>query len=336
MPDMTSEQIRDVAVRCVEGFLNNKTPLSVGLAKEASANDLNLEQIKRACEVTNTVTHMKLLQLSDDRTIEFPLCKVAEVMASIVAPGTEKRAASGKQVVANSQLPNECQEKQASAHEAFAFSDHEKTLHFIKEAAVNEKVLESLNDRAIVVQSELVKVASEVRNDKAWMDKLSSVIAIHDDKNNRMQDLYPSLSVLISGEPSERRDFGGHHMFKEAELKQVNKLVALYKEARSIVAEKAKRTAMCKRAEDLSQEMTKQAFFTGAARAVGSGLGKATVGLGIGAAAVTGFAAKKAVKAVSSPVGMAVVGDSMTHAANGSAGITRNGAPKDVWDALQH
>ena len=50
MPDMSSDAIRDISVRVVEGFFNDKVPLSVGLAKEASAACMNHEQIKRACD----------------------------------------------------------------------------------------------------------------------------------------------------------------------------------------------------------------------------------------------------------------------------------------------
>jgi hypothetical protein len=345
MPDMNSEQIRDIAVRCVEGFLNEKTPLSVGLAKEASSNDLNLEQIKRACEVANTVTHLKLMQLSEDRTFEFPLCKVAEVMKSIVgtAPEAGEPIEKAASVVAS-----------GDGYAGPEFSTHEKTLFFIKEAAANEKALELLNDRAIVLQSELTKVAAEVRKDSAWLDKMSSV----------KTDNFAELSVLISGAKADRRDFGEHCMFKEAEMKQVNKLAELYKEARALVAEMATRQQMDKQAS----ELTKEAMFGAVARGIGTVAGKVmaapfsaaakTIGspimagvknlnnklVGTAAGKAVGLSEKpltlaqkgtsKAVK-VGAPVAAAAAVDSLSYRMSGGPGYHSNGASRDVWDALQ-
>lgn len=329
MPDMSSDQIRDLAVRCVEGFLNDKVPLSVGLAKEASANDLNLEQIKRACEVTNTVTHLKLMQLSEDRTVEFPLCKVAEVMHSICVPEIADR---GVEKVASVQTITSPISEPSSA---FEFSDHEQTIHFIKTAAANEKALESLQDRAIVVQSQLVEAASEIKKDVAWLDKISCVIAQFDDQDNRWQEMFPQISTLIAGSPASRRDFGGAMLFKEAELKQVKGFVELYKEARSLVADLSKKRELCKRAEDLNSAMVKQAFVAEVGKAIGKGLGGAIATPAkfmAGAALKTG---KRAAGLVTTGVGSAMAMDALQHAGSGGAGFARNGASKNVWDALQ-
>lgn len=349
MPDMSSDQIRDLSIKVVEGFLNEKTPLSIGLAKQASANDLNLEQIKRACEVANTVTHLKLMQLSDDRTIEYPLCKVAEVMAHICTPSgatIEKSAAVIETPSAQEFTPTE-------------MCGQEQTIHFIKQAALNERALSDLTDKAIVVQSQLVKLASEVSKDPVWMDKMSCV-----DSEN-----FAELSTLISGKPTTPRDFGGHSLFKEAQLKQVTALSELYKEAKQIVAETSKRSELCKRAEDLSTGLTKQAFMGALARGVGSAIGK-TVAAPFGMAtkavtkpviggvknvwnAATETSVGKALNAPkasvstsqrlsakaakgAAPVAATVAADSYGHQLNGGPGFNTSGTSKDVWDALQH
>ena len=69
MTQITSEQLRDISVTVVEQFLNNKIPLSLGLAKQAAAAQLNSDQIKRAVEATNTIAYLKVLSMSDDRTV---------------------------------------------------------------------------------------------------------------------------------------------------------------------------------------------------------------------------------------------------------------------------
>lgn len=92
MPHMSSDQLRDISVAVVEDFINNKTPLSVGLAKQASMHELNYEQIQRCVEASNTIAHLKLLGAAEDRTFEFPLCKFAEVMGHAATPDIEKSA----------------------------------------------------------------------------------------------------------------------------------------------------------------------------------------------------------------------------------------------------
>lgn len=92
MPNMSSDQLRDISVAVVEGFINNRIPLSQGLAKQAEIHDLNSDQVQRCVEVSNTVAHLKLLGMAEDRTFEFPLCKYAEVMHYAAAPDIEKSA----------------------------------------------------------------------------------------------------------------------------------------------------------------------------------------------------------------------------------------------------
>lgn len=92
MPEMSSDRLRDISVAVVEDFINNRTPLSEGLAKQAAANDLNCDQIQRCVEASNTIAHLKLLSVAEDRTFEFPLCKFAEVMEKAATPNIEKSA----------------------------------------------------------------------------------------------------------------------------------------------------------------------------------------------------------------------------------------------------
>ena len=336
MPDMTSDQIRDIAVRCVEGFFNDKVPLSVGLAKEASAFDMNLEQIKRASEVSNTVCQLKLMQLSEDKTIEFPLCKVAEVMAAICVPEAIEASSLNELSKQASFGPPSPEGMSHTVYNDLVLNDHERTVMFIKEASQSAKELSQLQDRAIILQSQLTKIASEVKADPAWLDKMSSISTPD----------FAMLSVLVSGSVSKPRDFGGHSMFKEAELKQVRTMAELYKEARQIVAESSKRQGLQKRASDLSSEMTKEAFLGavagGLGRAAGSvagAIGKAGVGLATGAAHLGAQGFKGAFNigkpGLGAVIGGTTVMESLGHLSSGGVGYAKNGAPKDVWEALQ-
>lgn len=328
MPDMSSDQIRDIAVRCVEGFLNDKTPLSQGLAKEASSYDMNPEQIKRACEATNTITQLKLLQMSQDRTIEFPLCKYAEVMQDMCVPAS---------VSSGSGIPDAFQKSASVQEPVEAFtptevSYHEQKIHFIKEAAINKRRLEDLEVESNDIVAKLVKTAAQIKADPAWLDKLSCV---------QTSD-YAQLSALISGSVQPKRNFEGLPLFKEAQLKEINQLTALYCTAKELVKEAAARRDLADRCS-----LTKQAMLGTMANATGKAVGATVAATGKPVAKFlvspsTGIRkANTFVKKISNnktslaSIGIAAGMDSAMYRSSGGPGVNSMGASRDVWDALQ-
>lgn len=80
MDSITNSDIQAIAVRCVSEFFNAGTPLSVGLAKEAQALDLNAEQLRRSIEATNTLAQLKNIQTSSDRAGEFKVAEYGEIL----------------------------------------------------------------------------------------------------------------------------------------------------------------------------------------------------------------------------------------------------------------
>ena len=295
MPNITSDQLRDISVKTVEDFLNNKIPLSAGLAKQAAAAELNPEQIKRAVEASNTICYLKVLGMSQDRTVEFPLCKFAEVMSLVSVPEGLTEGKTGEGNVGNNNVGGEvgaeaAVEKQAGVSDnassplelqspggAFIVDDydllrqkHSKVAFFIKEASINEQALEELKGKSDVVAEQLIKQAQLVSKDVKGLDKLSFVSEGSD---------YAQLSVLVTGNVQQRRDFGDTCLFKQAELVEVKKLAELFKEARHIVAGISKREDLYKRSVSLRNDMTKQAFLAGAFGVAGKAVGGAFGGV---------------------------------------------------------
>ena len=314
MTMITSEDLTKIAVKTVEGFLNDKIPLSVGLAKQASEYDLNSEQIKRCVEASNNIAYLKILSMSDDRTMEFGLAKSAEVLALLCAP--EKQASIITKPITKqaSTIPDWTFDYPTGGHD---YSTADKTLAFIKSAAANQRELEDLNVESLRLVSELTKVAKDLSKDTSWIDKMSSANVEH----------FTELSVLVSGKAEIKRDFGDVEMFKEAQLKQVKSLSELYKSAKAIVREVAEKRELSKRAEAVHLTLTKQAFADMLGSAIGKGVGKTVVGAG-----VVGAGAIGAVKAVG--VGrVAGIGADSAFYHPGHSKIT--GASKDVWDTLQ-
>lgn len=340
MPLITSDQIRDISVKAVEGFLNNKVPLSEGLAKQASLLKLNSEQIQRSVEATNSIAYLKVLELSSDRTVEFPLCKYAEVMATIAVPeGVIKSAGLTK-------MDPESKNESGTLDVSFVPDDAEINVHFVKQAALAEAELQALRDRSITIVPELTKVASQVKAESQGLEKLATVSSGKD---------FAVLSALVYGAKKEHNDIG---LFKFAELKTVHKLKDLYKEASELqTAIKEKQAQVDKAA------LVKEAFLAGAigrvAEGFGSGLGRVVGGivskplnvLGKGVKNSTmntvnkaGDFAKKqmglpvmpraqkvGIGAVAGGLGMAAMDATMY-----SPGVNRDtGTSKNVWDALQ-
>lgn len=320
MPSVTNDQIRDISVSTVESFLNDKIPLSQGLAKQASLHQLNAEQINRCVEATNSIAHLKIISLSDDRTVEFPLCKAAEVMAHIVDPGTEKIATFKEEPVF---------EKVASTELTYAdflgsLSEHERTVMFQKEAQINARKLEMLQNEADNLLFDLTKQAGIVAKDPEALEKIAVAC----------EDSYEALSTLVFGEVKHLERVG---LFKEAELKEERKLHSLYKRAQDLVAEKAKIEGLNKVA------MEKQAMFGAiagmAGRAVGAmgtmGIGAVkTVGRGItNAVGITKGSNPLAGMAVKG-VGYGVLGGAIMHGNPKATTDMTTGASKGVWESL--
>lgn len=249
MASITPEMIRDISVKAVEDFLNNKVPLNVGLAKQAAAHELNEEQVKRAVESTNNIAYLKILQMSEDRTVEFPLAKYAEVMREATLPEDfqEKAAAAiGAQ-------PSASIEKTASAQDSQEreLVRGEKLTYFIKAAAANKEALERLQIESMNVAERLVKVAKEIGKDEKWMDKLACVT---DEQN------FKELSVLVSGSVQKYRDLADVGLFKEAQLRDVTGFSNLYKQAREMVREQRERAELQKQADATTQGVNQNNF----------------------------------------------------------------------------
>jgi hypothetical protein len=334
MPSITSDQIRDISVKAVEGFLNNKIPLSEGLSKQASAMQLNSDQIQRAVEATNSIAYLKVLELSSDRTVEFPLCKYAEVMAKVALP--EEIPGMAK---AAFQVPALL--KSASVKEEYIPSEltnAELRMAFIKQAALNDAELQRMKDRSVTIVPELMKVASNIRDDKRGLEKLATIVA---------GDTFSSLSQFVYGKVQMYADTG---MFKEAELKTVKNLTELIKEAQELQASIKEKQALADRSN-----LVKEAFLG----AIGSGIGRVAgsvisapfkmLGKGIGNSAAN--VAGKATNFAKSKLGMPVspmakrigIGAALIPAATigfdatmYSPGVHKEtGTSQDAWTALQ-
>lgn len=283
MTFVSQDQIRDMAIKTVEGFLNGKIPLSEGLSKHASHHELNPEQIKRAVEATNSIAYLKVLSLSDDRTMEFPLCKYAEVMHHVTIPDTMMKQAMflqppcpGKTVSATKL---DGMEKQASeTSPVSSLSSAEQQVYFIKLAAENKRDLEALKERSFLFGPELIKAAKDLKTDPEGLEKLASVVT---------GEYFTKVSKLVYGAPQEYSDTG---LFRTPDLEKAAALVEMVKTAEQLVAD-------IKHKQELhdKSELVKKAFLG----AIGAGIGRAIGSVASVPFRVAGVVAGRAGKRVS-------------------------------------
>lgn len=311
MTFVSQDQIRDMAIKTVEGFLNGKVPLSEGLSKYASENTLNPEQIKRAVEATNSIAYLKVLSMSDDRTMEFPLCKYAEVMQHVSVPDIMLKQAtllqppSPGKTIAYPAVEQLVKEAGAVAEKSplSSLTDAETQVYFIKLAADNKRQLDALKERSLLFGPELIKAAKDLKNDPECLEKLATVAEGKE---------FSKVTTLVFGSPQEYADTG---MFKTAELKEAQNLVEMIKTAEYLVAEtKAKQELYDK------SELVKQAFLG----AIGAGIGRLAGAAAAAPFRVAGVVAGRAGKRISG-----LMGRSSEGAAN-TVRTTFGSAPKPV------
>jgi hypothetical protein len=333
MSFITSDTIRDISVKTVETFLNDKVPLSVGLSKHASALELNSDQIQRAVEATNCIAYLKIKSLSDDRTSEFPLCKFAEVMTQVFTPSMTKAASFHVPVAKGESLLEKIAEYCPTELNAT-----EQLIMFTKLAAINSKELEILQDRAFTIVPELLKAAAVIKSDSQGLEKLATVTSGKE---------YSMATALIYGEVQTFADTG---IFKQAELKTAEHLITLLKEAHLVQDKINEKERLAE-----SSEIVKQAFLGMVGQAIGRGIAGAvklpmkamstsmdTIAKGMGGGAanaarrVAGIAPVAKPKTVGKATAAMATAGLVADAHFYKPGIDKTtGRSKDVWTALQ-
>lgn len=326
MPSITTEQLQTISVKTVEGFLNDHVPLSEGLAKQAAAYELNSEQIQRAVEATNSICYLKLVKVAEDRTIEFPLCKTAEVMAHITVPGAAHSIEKSASVVAH---------KTTSVGRSEDFgaditiqSPTEMYSLLTKMAAENKHLLSRATDDLIVTRDTLEKAASVLARDPKASIKLE------------MLGVSETGIEKVAGVAEQTV---GSFIFKEADLKVAKQVVELTKKANALQAEVEKRTELHKQAE-----LTKQSFLGALSKGLGYLAGKAVAipGKAIGRGfRNTGINLKNTINGKINPTGqklstpkkLGIVGVAGTAAmAGGDALMYQPSKEKDIYHQMVH
>lgn len=287
MANITVQELQDIAVKCVSDFFNEKTSLNEGLAKEASDRGLNSEQLKRAVEATNTLAHLKSLDVSSDRTTEFPVADYQEIVKlafvpDLTSPPIEEEDETDSFGFAKS-----------AAVEVETTMSYENAVFFLqKKAAVNDRELEDAKYELLNVAEDILKQAGELRKDPEILEKLSY--------SSVSDEYFTKLSSLLACEKPRKALPEG--FFKSAAINSVERLFSLYKRAETLNVEIKDKTSLKQRLDQAVNTHVKEAGLLGKVfNHIGSGIGKvvsapfkAAISAGTGITKATGVAINNA------------------------------------------
>lgn len=264
MVTITIQDLQDIAVKCTSEFLNSGTSLNASLAKEASSRGLNSDQLQRAIEATNTLTHLKSIELSKDRTVEFPVADYREIIKSASIPDSLLNGQAPVMLAAGEGVEKQAsQSSQVGSFEYFfpELNDAEKRVWLMKEASINARKIEDLNAEFIVLTHDLVKQANVLRKDPELLEHLSAS-SLSDEDFTKIAGM-----LLIPG--VARKDFAkATGMFKSASLGPVETFVGMFKRAENVNSELKARRDLAEKAEALKNPFIKEAGLLGAAKSV--------------------------------------------------------------------
>lgn len=296
MVTITIQDLQDIAVKCTSEFLNSGTSLNTSLAKEASSRGLNSDQLQRAIEATNTLTHLKSIELSKDRTVEFPVADYREIIKSASIPDNLLNGQAPVALAAGEGV--EKQASQSSQVGSFDYSfpelnDAEKRVWLMKEASINARKIEDLSAEFIVITHDLVKQANVLRKDPEILEHLSASSLSDED--------FTKIAGMLLTPGVARKDFAkATGMFKSASLSPVETFVGMFKRAEDVNSELKARRDLAEKAEALKIPFTKEAGLLGGAKSVMGSVSSNGVMKSIG------IAAGKTVSYVPKKIGAAV------------------------------
>lgn len=228
MSNFDAETIRTYAVQAVTDFVSNGVPLSQGIAKIASTQELNPEQIKRVVEASNTVAHLKMISGSSDRTAEFPVAKYETVLGHMVQPG------EGSNLV--TAAPSE------------AYNSSQGTGEFTKYSMDQSQLETHLARGILATKSEIEKIAYDKQIVLLQMEDVIKSMSKSDNPLEKLAEVasekeYNILSKYFGLEKTASESLSTKLVFTDKELSEARTLVGLVKEAEDLVKSEMEKKA---------------------------------------------------------------------------------------------
>jgi len=307
--DMSVDFLKNVGAGVVAAFRTGGVPLTDGIVKVASENQLNAEQTARLVETVNQLAYLSGPHVSMDKSAEFPLASYEDVLTAIMTPPSIEKTASLYHRPSPLSLLAEPMEKVASEH-VFQLDPAEARKQMEREFYSGRDRLRNMDIEEQNIVEGLLKSAAVVGSDPQALSKIAALTGGDSRK-------YGELCNLVFGHVKEASASAPH---RPEDLLNVQSLVNQLGFAKQASAD---RRALEERLEKIGGEicpagMDKEAFIGSLARAAGAVLRGGKVG-----AAKVGTGVK--------------LGGTIAMAGPEVAQISRSSAPKnDVWGSLHN
>ena len=305
--DMSVDFLKNVGAGVVAAFRTGGVPLTDGIVKVASENQLNAEQTARLVETVNQLAYLSGPHNSMDKTAEFALANYEDVITAIITPPSIEKAASHRPSPLS--LLAEPMVKEASA-EAWAPAPEEARIHMEREFYAGRDNLKRMDLEETNIVEGLLKAAAVVGKDP---DALSKIAALTGGDSGK----YGELCNLVFGHVKEASATAPHRPEDLLNVKALVEQLGFAKQASE--NRKTLEERLVKIAEEICPAgMDKEAFIGSVVRAAGAVLRGAKPG-----AAKVGNGLK--------------LGGTVAMAGPEVAQISRSSAPKnDVWSSLHN
>lgn len=307
--DMSVDFLKNVGAGVVAAFRTGGVPLTDGIVKVASENQLNAEQTARLVETVNQLAYLSGPHNSMDKTAEFALANYEDVITAIITPPSIEKAASLYARPSPLSLLADPIEKVAAAEE-WAPSEAEARIHLEREFFSGRDRLKAMDIESQNIVEGLLKSAAVVGKDPEALSKIAALTAGDSQK-------YGELCNLVFGHVKEASATAPHRPEDLLNVKALVEQLGFAKQAS--VEHKSLEERLIKIAEEICPAgMDKEAFIGSVIRAAGTvlrggGAGAAKVGKGL------------------------KLGGTVAMAGPEVAQISRSSAPKnDVWSSLHN
>lgn len=305
--DMSVDFLKNVGAGVVASFRTTGTPLTDGIVKAASENQLNAEQVARLVETVNQLAYLSGPHNSMDKTAEFALANYEAVIDAILTPPAIEKAAYFRPSPLS--LLAEPMEKVAHEH-TFELDPAESRKQKEREFYSGRDRLKNMDIEESNIVEGLLKAASVVKSDPQAMNKIAALTG-GDSK------AYGELCNLVFGHVKEATVTVPYRPEDLLNVKALVEQLGFAKEAS--VERRTLEERLIKIAEEICPAgMDKEAFIGSVVRAAGAVLRGAKPGLA---------GAGKGIK----------LGGTVAMAGPEVAQISRSSAPKtDVWGSLHN
>lgn len=309
MMDMSVDFLKNVGAGVVAAFRTGGVPLTDGIVKVASDNQLNAEQTARLVETVNQLAYLSGPHNSMDKTAEFELADYEAVLTAIMTPPSLEKAASLYHRPSPLSLLAEPLEKVASEH-VFEQDPAETRKQMEREFFSGRDRLKNMDIEEQNIVEGLLKSAAVVGKDPQALSKIAALTGGDSQK-------YGELCNLVFGHVKEASVTAPH---RPEDLLNVQSLVSQLGFAKQASTDrKTLEERLIKIAEEICPAgMNKEAFIGSVIRAAGAVLRGGKAGVAKAGAGIK-------------------LGGTVAMAGPEVAQISRSSAPKnDVWSSLHN